>query len=132
MRWLRLAVFALVCAGSGHARTPGDLSDQAVLTRGWSEHLDKIGAHVDVAEIVIRPEAIGVQACAAAGGARIDRWRVSKGTILSVTVHTVRAPQAERPPPVADIKSGLFAVLSAAIDGPWAMSGSGAHAGVAR
>ncbi|MCX7324717.1 MAG: hypothetical protein NTZ14_09840 [Hyphomicrobiales bacterium] len=93
-----------------------------MFNRGWSELIDKIGANVDVAEIVIRPEAIEVQARAEAGGARIDRWRVGNRTILSLTFHSVSRSQRERPSsPVANIESGFFALSSVPIDRLWSI-----------
>jgi hypothetical protein len=88
-----------------------------VFNRGWSELIDKIGENLDVADIVIRPEAIEVQARAEAGDARIDRWRVGNSTLLSLTFHSVSGPQPERPSsPVANIESGFFALSSVPID----------------
>jgi hypothetical protein len=54
-----------------------------------------MGTNLDVAELVIRPEAIEVQARAEAGGARIDHWRVGSRTVLSMTLHMVSGPQPE-------------------------------------
>jgi len=54
-----------------------------------------MGTNLDVAEVVIRPEEIELQARAEAGGARIDRSRVGSRTVLSMTFHMVSGPQPE-------------------------------------
>jgi hypothetical protein len=78
MRLLLLAFLAVVLEQPALAQTPNDLNDKAVFERDWSGLIDKMGTNLDVAEVVIRPEAIEVQARAEAGGARIDRWRVGR------------------------------------------------------
>jgi hypothetical protein len=54
------------------AQTPNDLNDKASFERGWSGLTDKMGTNLDVAEVVIRPQTIEIEARAEAGGARID------------------------------------------------------------
>lgn len=120
MRLLFLAFFAVIFAAPSLAQAPNYLNDQAMFTKGWSELVEKIGPNVDVAEIVIRPAAIEVQARAEAGGARIDRWRASYRTVLSMNFHTVSGPQPERPStPVANIESGFFPLASVPLDRLW-------------
>jgi hypothetical protein len=120
MRLLLLAIVAIVLAQPALAQTPNYLNDKAVFERGWSGLTDKMGTNLDVAEVVIRPEAIEVQARAEAGGARIDRWRVGSRTVLSMTFHMVSGPQPERPSsPVANVESGFFALSSVPLDRLW-------------
>jgi hypothetical protein len=79
-----------------------------------------MGTNLDVAEVVIRPEAIEVQARAEAGGARIDRSRVGSRTVLSMTFHLVEGPQTEQPSsPVANVENGFFALASVLLDRLW-------------
>ncbi len=120
MRLLFLAIFAAMFAMPAAAQTPTYLTDQAMFAKGWSDLAGKIGPNADVTEIVIRPDAIEVQARADAGGPRIDRWRVSYVTILSITLHRVSGPQPEAPStPVKDIESGFFRLSSVPLDRLW-------------
>lgn len=120
MRLLLLAVFAMVFAAPCLAQVPGYLNDQSMFQRGWTELIGKVGSNADVAEIAIRPEAIEILARASAGGARIDRWRVGKSTILGMTFHRVAGPQPERPSsPVTNVESGFFALSSLPLDRFW-------------
>lgn len=122
MKVLLLAFLATFFAVPVHAQTPGYLNDQAVFTKGWAELVDKMGSNIDVAGIVIRPEAIEVQARAEQGGARVDRWRVGNRTVLSMTFHSVSGPQPERPSsPVADVESGFFPLASVPLDRLWSI-----------
>jgi hypothetical protein len=120
MKLLLLAMLAFLVPQSLLAQTPNYLNDKDQFERGWSGLIDKIGRDPDVAEIVIRPDTIEVQARAAAGGARLDRWRMSSRTVLSMTFHLVSGPHAERPSsPVANVESGFFALASVPLDRLW-------------
>lgn len=102
------------------AQTPNDLNDKASFERGWSGLTDKMGTNLDVAEVVIRPETIEIEARAEAGGARIDHERVGSRTVLSMTFHMVSGPQREQPSsPVANVENGLFAISSVPLDRFW-------------
>jgi hypothetical protein len=120
MKLLVLAFLAAMFAGPCLAQAPNYLNDQSMFEKGWSELVERIGRDVGIAEISIRPDAIEVQARAAEGGARIDRWRVSFRRILSVNFHGVTGPRPERPStPVANVESGFFPLASVPIDRLW-------------
>lgn len=118
MRLLFLALVSMALAGPGLAQAPPNyLNDEAMFAKGWSELTKRIEPNPDVAEIVIRPDAIEVQARAAAGGARIDRWRVGYRTVLTMRLHGVSGPRAEQPSsPVANIEGGFFKLSSVPMD----------------
>lgn len=120
MRLLFLALSALFFAVPVFAQTPTYLNDQAKFAKGWSELAEKLGSGIDVTEILIRPDAIEIQARAEAGGPRIDRWRVSHMTVLSLTFHRVSGPRPEQPSlPVRDVESGFFRLSSVPLDRIW-------------
>ncbi len=120
MRLFLLAIVALVLAGPALAQAPNYLNDQAMFQKGWSELVEKMGPGVDVAEIVIRPEAIEVKARAEGGGARIDRWQVGFTRIMTIALHRASGPRPEVPSgPVRDIESGFFGLPSVPIDRLW-------------
>ncbi|MGL4438511.1 MAG: hypothetical protein ACRCUE_04510 [Bosea sp. (in: a-proteobacteria)] len=116
------AIFASIFAAPGFAQTPHYLNSEAMFAKGWSELVDKMGPTVDVTDIIIRPDAIEVQARAEAGGARIDRWRVGYLTVMSMTFHRVSGPTPERPStPVKNIESGFFRLPAVPIDRLWSI-----------
>ncbi len=120
MRLILLALFVLASIQPGFTATPNYLNDQAMFQKGWSQLVEKFGSDIDVAEIMIRPDAIEVLARAAEGGARIDKWRISYKAILSATFHFVAGPRAERPSsPVANIETGFFRLASVPLHRLW-------------
>jgi hypothetical protein len=129
MRLLLLACIAALWAAPVTAQAPPAappaptyLNDEAVWAKGWSELVDKLGANPDVAEILIRPDAIEVLARAEAGGSRLDRWRVTSMSILTVRLHRVSGPRPEQPSsPVGNVESGFFKLSSVPIDRLWSI-----------
>ncbi len=127
MRLLFLAFLSLFVAGPALAQAPAAatpppnyVNDQATFAKGWAELIEKIGPNADIAELSIRPEAIEVLARAAEGGPRVDRWRVSHRTILTITLHSVSGPRPEQPSsPVANVESGFFKLSSVPLDRLW-------------
>jgi hypothetical protein len=122
MRSLLLAIFAMLSITPCFAQKPNYLNDPAMFAKGWSQIIDKMGPAVDVADIAIRPDAIEVLARSTEGGARIDRWRGSYRTVLSVTFHAVSGPNPERPSsPVANVEGGFFKLATVPVDKLWAV-----------
>jgi hypothetical protein len=92
------------------------LTDPALFTAAWAKLSDRLDG-ADLAEIRIGEASIEVHARAAAGGARIDAWKVQRRRGLLGKVDAVSGPGPVRPSgPVADVSGAFFAAGEVAFD----------------